>query len=72
MLMINKLLCCVGWHRWTWKFKNVLTLDSDIPCHARCERCNKPYATFDEDEMVVEFDPDLEKHIQDNLREENK
>ena len=43
--ILIKLLCLIGYHRWTWKFERgtTLYLDAPPPDHATCEFCGKKY-----------------------------
>lgn len=65
MSIKRKILCFVGWHQWTWKFRN-------IPFYAKCNHCGKPYSTYTVDKGEFEVDPDLEDHINKSMKEEEK
>jgi hypothetical protein len=41
MKALQKLLCRIGWHAWTWKLERgaPLFLDCNPPDHAKCSRC---------------------------------
>jgi hypothetical protein len=42
---MGKILCFLGWHRWTWKLSDVgyVSLNENPPDFARCERCDARY-----------------------------
>lgn len=41
----SRILCWLGWHRWTWRFVRgtTLKLNDSPPDHARCSRCGQIY-----------------------------
>lgn len=48
-VVFGKLLCKVGWHKWSYKLKDAidefgaLPLDSRMPKTAKCDRCGINY-----------------------------
>jgi len=44
-VLAGKLLCFIGWHKWTWKFErgSTIYLDAPPPAHAKCSKCHKVY-----------------------------
>lgn len=39
--LVERLLCWLGWHEWTWKYVRgtPILITSPIPGHAKCKRC---------------------------------
>ena len=43
MVLLGKLKCFIGYHKWTYNLKDVKYVDDPIPDSAICSRCGAKY-----------------------------